>query len=120
MLACLIRLAESYAREDNPQAATPLVSRVNALEPTLDEAERRELLYLRGLVALKSGQPAEAEPLLREALRQQETRTNPTHPDLARILENLALVLESQGRTEEAAAFEARHQAIREAYSDVE
>ncbi|MBS1826639.1 MAG: tetratricopeptide repeat protein [Acidobacteria bacterium] len=116
----LLNLADSYARAGDLPAAMPLVSRIQALEPTLDDSERRSYLELRGLIALRSGNPAEAEQILREALRQQEARTNPTHPDLVRILEHLAIALESQGRTEEAAALEARHKAIREAYADVE
>ncbi|MFN7932507.1 MAG: tetratricopeptide repeat protein [Bryobacteraceae bacterium] len=116
----LFVLAESYARHGNPQSAAPLIARASSFEPKLDKTERRELLYLRGLILNQTGKPAEAEPLLLEALREEEAWTNPTHPDLVRILENLASVLHKQGRIEEAAALEARHKAIREAYADVE
>src|SRR5256885_2098767 len=52
--------------------------------------------------AASSGDLASAEELLKEAARLQELERGPSHPELANILNNLAIIAEKTGRLDEA------------------
>ena len=62
------------------------------------------------------GNYAEAEPLYRRSLTIYEKVLGPEHPDVATSLANYAALLRKTGRADEAAAMEARAQAISAKY----
>jgi len=61
-----------------------------------------EILNDLGVLAYEQGDLAAAEPYLRQAVEMREKSLGPTHPDLARSLNSLALTLAALGRMPEA------------------
>ncbi|MDE3052029.1 MAG: tetratricopeptide repeat protein, partial [Nitrospirota bacterium] len=57
--------------------------------------------------------PEKAEPLYRRALAIRERALGPSHPEVAKTLEDLANVLRKVGRADEAVSLEARARDIR-------
>ncbi len=108
-----------HARNGDAASAAAQLAEVERFRNELNEEELLELDRVRGSTSLAAGLYPEAEAILREALQKAEARTNPHHPHLAEILAPLAASLEKQGRAAEAASFQARQQAIREAYANV-
>ena len=78
-------------------------------EQALAEGLRKAADYLRERV-----QYEQAEPLLRRALDIGEQSLGETHPDLARLLDSLALLYDRQGRYEQAEPLFERALSIRE------
>lgn len=62
---------------------------------------------------VSQGQPDRAEPLYRRALAIREKALGLSHPEVAKILEDLANVLRKLGQKEEAVALELRAREIR-------
>ena len=60
------------------------------------------------------GRYAEAEPLYKRALAIREKALGPDHPDVAKALNNLAVLYQKQGRYAEAEPLYKRALAIRE------
>ncbi|MBS1824744.1 MAG: tetratricopeptide repeat protein [Acidobacteria bacterium] len=114
-----ILLGQSYADSGQIAAASASLAAAEQYESQLDETERHALLQLRGMIAFAAGQYADAEANFRQSLHWAEQRTNPNHPRLLHTLANLAATLMKQGRTDEAAALEARRQSIRNSYPDL-
>jgi hypothetical protein len=67
-------------------------------------SERRNVqdLLAHAERAASTGDLASAKELLEEAAKRQESELGPSHPDLANILNNLAVVAEKTGRLDEA------------------
>jgi tetratricopeptide (TPR) repeat protein len=54
---------------------------------------------------LNEGKNSEAEPLLRRALDIQERTVGPNHRDTAKSLNDLAILLDREGKTEQSVSF---------------
>ena len=66
-----------------------------------------------GQLYVAEGQPAKAEPLYRRALSIRQKALGPTHPEVAKTLEDLANVLRKLGRSNEAVVLDVQAREIR-------
>lgn len=105
---CSIGLAKLDQAEADLREALDLVERAMGADAQI--GVRSQLLTDLGLVFNQQDRFAEAEPLLREALRINENLYGKQHPELGTTMSNFATTLMGLGRHEE--AFDTWHRAI--------
>jgi tetratricopeptide (TPR) repeat protein len=64
-----------------------------------------QALHSRGLAAWREGKYSEAEGLYKRALAIREQALGTSHPDVARTLDNMAILYESRGESGSALAY---------------
>jgi tetratricopeptide (TPR) repeat protein len=64
-----------------------------------------QALHSRGLAAWREGKYSEAEGLYKRALTIREQALGTSHPDVARTLDNMAILYESRGESGSALAY---------------
>ena len=105
-LKLLRRLTNAYTlagRLDDAEAVLQLVaSAPTPSDPHGEVTQPGGLDATRGLLMLEMDRPAEAEPLLRSALRSLSAHLGPDHPDTLRAREQVVRVLAQRGKLDEA------------------
>jgi serine/threonine-protein kinase len=107
VLAAMGNLAAAYGRlGDEPKAEAMFARTIEAEAQTLDpdDALRTYALNNMGLLLSRQERFAEAEPLLREALRIQDRANGRNHPRTITAMTNLGQMLRDAGRYDEAEA----------------
>ncbi len=115
LIGCRIRLARIYIKTGQLAQAESMLKNANVAakeafgdgSPIPSYASQ----YLGELYVAKQNFAA-AEPLLAQALATREKGHGPSHPAVAEILENYAVVLRGLGRADEAQSLDARRKAI--------
>lgn len=77
---------------------------------------RARLLANLGVLKFKTGAKQDAARFLEQALAEAEAAVGPHHPDIAKIAEDYAAVLEKTGRRKEAKSYSQRAEAIQTAF----
>ena len=108
MVAVAISLGQSLYEQGNYREAIVRFQKANALKP-----DDSIILNCLGASLHNTGQYAEAEPLYKRALTIIEAALGLEHPNVAKVLENYAVLLRKMSREEEAAKLEARAREIR-------
>lgn len=99
---CLLAIGKAKEAEADLREALALVDKAVGADAAV--GNRAQLLSDLALVLNRQERFAEAEPLLREALRISEQVYGPDHPEVGAVLRNLSLALDGQGHVEEGIA----------------
>ena len=108
-------LAMLYRNLGKYSAAEPLLHRSLAIMEKVDpeNIEISAILEQLGEVCQAQGRYEAAELILLRSLTIRERALGPDHPNLAKLLENMAFFYKQTGRKDEAKRFEERAKAIR-------
>lgn len=99
---CNLAIGKAKEAEADLREALALVDK--AVGAAAAVGNRAQLLSDLALVLNRQERFAEAEPLLREALRISERVYGPDHPEIGAVLRNLSLALDGQGHVDEGIA----------------
>lgn len=105
-LASLARAQHETGLNEAAERHLRIALDIEAAQPAgaLTEGRMAGLRNQLGLVLLAQGRPAEAAPVLRQALQAEQSLRSATSPDIVTLQSNLALALRQQGLLGDAAA----------------